>query len=327
MIFPAVVRRLLLGAAAAFAWSLFVLPAGAQDYPAKPIRFIVPYAPGGTGDLLARLFAERMQRVFATPVLVENRAGANGNIGTELVARAAPDGYTILFTPAEPLVINKTLYAPPKFDVDAMQPVAMIAVTPLVLIMHPKLAIETVPQLLAYARSNPDRLNYGSQGRGSTAHITAAMFAAVADVRLVHIPYQGGGPAMAALLAGQVDMMFVVLSSALPHLRSGKLRVLAVGSERRHPAVPDTPAVEEFCPGFSSANWFGMAAPAGTPMAAVNRLSAVAAEVLKEPEIASRLADLSLAPVGSTPAEMARYLKLDSERWARAIRANGIAAE
>ena len=299
----------------------------AQEYPSKPIRFVVPYSPGGTGDLLARLFAERMQRIFGSPVVVENRAGANGNIGTELVARASADGYTILFTPAEPLVINKTLYAPLKFDVEAMQPVSMIAVTPLVLIVNPKLPADTLQQFVSHAKANPDRLNYGSQGKGSTAHITAAMFGSMAGVRLVHVPYQGGGPAMAALLAGQVDMMFVVLSSALPHIRSGKVRVLGIGSERRHVTLPDTPAVAESLPGFASANWFGMAAPAGTPIAAVNKLAAAAADAIKESDVATRLAELSLTPVGSTPEEMARYLKQDSERWTRAIAGSGVVGE
>ena len=183
----------------------------AQDYPVKPVKFVVPYATGGTGDLLARIFAEKMQGRLGQPFIVENRAGANGNIGMELVSRAAGDGYTILFTPSEPLVINRTLYAPLSFDADGFVPISVLAATPLVLLMHPKVAVDNVAQLIAFAKANPERLNYSSQGKGSTAHLTAEMFGSMAGVKLVHIPYQGGGPALAALLAEAVMIAPVVM--------------------------------------------------------------------------------------------------------------------
>lgn len=295
----------------------------AQDYPVKPVKFVVPYAPGGTGDLLARIFAEKMQARLGQPFIVENRAGANGNIGMESVSRAPGDGYTVLFTPSEPLVINRTLYAPLSFDADGFVPISVLASTPLVLLVHPKVGADNVAQLIAFAKANPERLNYSSQGKGSTAHLTAELFGSMAGVKLVHIPYQGGGPALAALLAGQVDMMFVVLSSALPHIRTGKVKVLAVGSEQRNAALPEVPAMSSVLPGFASSNWFGMVAPAGTPQAIAARLSAVGVEILKQPDVAKRLFDLSLDTIGSAPADMGLTLKQDTERWARVIRITG----
>lgn len=302
------------------------LSAHAQDYPTKPVKFVVPYSPGGTGDLLARVFAEKLQGKLGQPFIVENRAGANGNIGMEAVSRAAPDGYTILFTPSEPLVINRSLYAPLSFDADGFVPISVLASTPLVLLVHPKVAADTTQQLIAYARANPDRLNYSSQGKGSTAHLTAELFGSMAGVKIVHIPYQGGGPALAALLAGQVEMMFVVLSSALPHIRSGKIRVLGVGSEQRNASLPDTPAMSAALPGFVSSNWFGMVAPGGTPPAIANRLASASAEVLKQPDVAKRLSDLSLVAIGSTPADMALTIRQDSERWGQVIKLTGASA-
>ena len=298
----------------------------AQDYPVKPVKFVVPYAPGGTGDLLARIFAEKMQARLGQPFIVENRAGANGNIGMESVSRAPGDGYTVLFTPSEPLVINRTLYAPLSFDADGFVPISVLASTPLVLLVHPKVGVDNVAQLIAFAKANPERLNYSSQGKGSTAHLTAELFGSMAGVKLVHIPYQGGGPALAALLAGQVDMMFVVLSSALPHIRTGKVKVLAVGSEQRNAALPEVPAMSSILPGFASSNWFGMVAPAGTPQAIAARLSAVGLEILKQPDVAKRLFDLSLDTIGSSPADMGLSLKQDTERWARVIRITGAAS-
>jgi tripartite-type tricarboxylate transporter receptor subunit TctC len=301
-------------------------PAFAQDYPVKPVKFVVPYAPGGTGDLLARIFAEKMQARLGQPFIVENRAGANGNIGMESVSRAPGDGYTVLFTPSEPLVINRTLYAPLSFDADGFVPISVLASTPLVLLVHPKVGVDNVAQLIAFAKANPERLNYSSQGKGSTAHLTAELFGSMAGVKLVHIPYQGGGPALAALLAGQVDMMFVVLSSALPHIRTGKVKVLAVGSEQRNAALPEVPAMSSILPGFASSNWFGMVAPAGTPQAIAARLSAVGLEILKQPDVAKRLFDLSLDTIGSAPVDMGLSLKQDTERWARVIRITGAAS-
>ena len=244
----------------------------------------------------------------------------------ESVSRAPGDGYTVLFTPSEPLVINRTLYAPLSFDADGFVPISVLASTPLVLLVHPKVGVDNVAQLIAFAKANPERLNYSSQGKGSTAHLTAELFGSMAGVKLVHIPYQGGGPALAALLAGQVDMMFVVLSSALPHIRTGKVKVLAVGSEQRNAALPEVPAMSSILPGFASSNWFGMVAPAGTPQAIAARLSAVGLEILKQPDVAKRLFDLSLDTIGSSPADMGLSLKQDTERWARVIRITGAAS-
>lgn len=307
---------LVLLAAAALA---FALPVQAQDYPGKLVRVVVPYPPGSLTDTLARLVAEKLQGKWGQPVIVENRAGAAGNLGAEVVSKAAPDGYTLLFSPPAPFVTNKLLYAKLAYDPDAFVPASVIAIAPVVLMVHPKVAAESVQQLIAYAKANPDRLNYASSGIGGTPHLTAELFKSMGGIRIVHVPYQGTAPALTALLGGQVDMLFDAVGAGLPSIRAGKLRVLAVGSEKRTPLLPDVSAMSEVLPGFASKVWVAMAAPPKTPAAIANRLSAAIAEAVKQPEVVKRMLDLSFEAIGGTPAEMALLLRQETERWGNVI--------
>lgn len=303
------------------------MPACAQDYPLKTINIVVPAAAGGGLDRVARLLADKFRAKWGQPVVVENRAGAAGIIGSEYVAKAAPDGYTILFAATGQLVINKSLYAKLNFDPDLFVPVSLVTAAPNVLVVHPKVAAETVQQLIAYARANPDKLSYASQGTGTTQHLSPELLKAITGINMVHVPYKGGAPALTDLLGGQVDMMFTEISSLLPHLRAGKLRALGVGSEKRNAALPNVPAMSEIVPGFVSMTWQGMVAPAGTQALIANRLSAATAEALKQPDLAKLIAEASLDSIGSTPEELAQFMRQERERWGRVIRAIGAKAE
>lgn len=311
----------LLAAALAFP---FVLQA--QDYPSKPIKIIVPNPAGGGNDFVGRVLGDRLREKWGQPVLVENRAGASGVIGAEAAAKSAPDGYTVLVTAPASLVINKHLYAKLPYDPDAFVPVSIVAGSPGVLLAHPGIGVSTVQQLVAYAKANPGRLSYASQGNGTISHLAGELFDLMGSVKSVHVPYKGTAPAMADLLGGQVNIMFGELSTSLKHIGTGKLRALAVGSEKRNRALPDVPTLSEALPGFAFSFWMGMVAPAGTPAAIVNKLAAAAAEV-NQPEVAKKLLDVSLEPIGSTPAEMASFLKRESERWGKVIRITGMKAQ
>jgi tripartite-type tricarboxylate transporter receptor subunit TctC len=305
----------------------WALNAHAQDYPHKPIKIIVPVPPGGGADRIARLVADGLQKKLGQPVIVENRSGAAGNIGADGVAKAAPDGYTLLASPPGPLVVNKSLYPKLSYDSDAFVPVSLMATTPFVLVVPPKLAAENLQQLIAFAKANPDRLNYASGGPGTTSHLAAELFKSMAGVKIVHVPYKGTGPALTDLLGGQVEMLFLEFGTALQYVRTGKLRALAVGGAKRNPLLPDVPAVAEQLPGFVAVTWHGMVAPPKTPPAIANLLSHAVAETLQQPEVAKRLLDLSIDAVGSTPAEMTQFVRQEDKRWGNVIRVTGTAME
>jgi len=319
-------RKTLIGTVLTAAALAFVLPAHAQDYPAKPIKLIVPNPPGGGNDFTARVVADKLREKWGQPAVVENRAGASGSIGADAVAKAAPDGYTLLVTAPASLVINKSLYAKLSYDPDAFVPVSVILAGPGVLLVHPSVPATNVQQLIAFAKANPGKLTYASQGNGTIAHLAGAMFESMSGIKGVHVPYKGSAPAMSDLLGGQVNMLFGELSPALAHIRSGKLHVLAVGSEKRNPLLPGVPSMSEVLPGFAFSYWIGMVAPAGTPAAIANKLSAAIAE-LKQPDAAKKLLEMSLEPVGSTPAEMSAFMKRESERWGNVIRVTGTKGE
>jgi tripartite-type tricarboxylate transporter receptor subunit TctC len=304
----------------------FVLAAHAQDFPGNTIRIVVSSPPGGGTDILGRLIAEKFRERWNQPVVVENRGGAAGNIGADAVFKSAPDGYTLLIAAQAPLVINKSLYAKLTYDPDAFVPISMVASTPAVLLVHPSVAANSVQELITLAKANPGKLNYATQGIGNSAHLTAELFNSMAGVNTVHVPYKGTAPALLALLAGEVQMLFGELATAGPHLNSGKLRVLAVASERRSPLLPHTPAVSETLPGFVSVTWWGMVAPPGTPAAVAGKLSEGVAYTLKQPDVAKRLADMSIEPGGSTPAELLAFMKQERELWGRVIRLTGATA-
>jgi len=312
---------------------LLAAPGWAQDpapgYPNRAIRIIVPFPAGGAADALPRIVAERLAVKWGQPVIVENRAGASGSIGAEAVWRADPDGYTLLATPPAPLVINPSLYAKLAYDPAQLVPVSVMAVIPSVLLVNAaKVPAGTLQEFVSLVRANPDKFNYASQGTTTVSFLTTEMFkTAAGGLKITHIPYKGTAPGLAALLAGEVEIMFDNLGVTVQHVRSGRLRALAVGSGRRAPSLPDVPAMEEFYPGFVSIAWFSVSAPPKTPAALAEKLSQAIAETLGQPEVAKRLADLSAEPIASTPAAMAALMKEDAERWRAVIRAAGVKPE
>jgi tripartite-type tricarboxylate transporter receptor subunit TctC len=308
---------------------LAVSPALAQEWPARTVRIIVPFPAGGSADLMPRIVAEKLSERWGQPVIVENRPGAAGNIGADAVFRAEPDGHTLLSAPPPPLVINKLLYKNLPYDAEKFVPVSVIGAIPNVLLVHPKTRVSTVQEFIALAKANPGKLNYASQGNGSTSHLTAELFKSMAggaegSLRITHVPYKGTAPALADLLGGQVEMMCDNLGVSLPHVRSGKLKALAVASSKRFPGLPDVPALDESLPGFEAVAWFGIVAPPGTPPAIAQKVSAAVAEALKLPDVQKRMSDLSAEPMGLTPAQTADYMKRETERWAAVIRTAGV---
>jgi len=299
--------------------------AQAQDYPSKTVRIVVPFPAGGSADLLPRVVAEKVAEKWGQPVIVENRPGAAGNIGADVVFRAEPDGYTLLSAPPPPLVINKLLYPKLTYDPAQFVPITVIAAIPNVLLVHPRTKVDTVQELIALAKANPGRLNYASQGNGSTSHLTAELFKAMAGgLSITHVPYKGTAPALADLIAGQVEMMCDNLGVSLPHVRSGRLKALAVASRTRVAALPEVPALAETLPGFEAVAWFGIVAPPRTPAAIAARVQAAVAEALRHPDVQKRLGELSAEPLGLTPAETAAYMRQETERWGGVIRAANV---
>jgi tripartite-type tricarboxylate transporter receptor subunit TctC len=295
-----------------------------QDYPDRPIKLVVPYAAGATTDLMARLVAEKLRDKLGQPVIVENRGGAGGNIGAEFVAHSAPDGYTLLLSAAGPLVLNKSLYPKLGYDSDAFVPISVVASSNSALVVNPQLGIASVPQLIAYAKAHPGKLNYASSGTGSTPQLAAEQFNAMAGVKITHVPYRGSGPALVDVLAGHIDMTFVELSLALPQIHAGRVRLLAIGSDKRKASMPDIPTIAETLPGYLSVTWFGMVAPPKTPPAIAARLSAAVAAAMKEPDVVKRLSEMNLDGVGDTQAQMAQFMQQEGERWGKVIRATGM---
>lgn len=293
--------------------------AHAQEYPNKPVTVVMPFPAGSITDLVARMVSEKLRQKFGQPFIVENKAGAAGNIGADYVARAKPDGYTLLFTPPPPLVTNKSLYSKLSYDPDLFEPVSTVVSWPNVLVVNPKVGIATLQELLARAKENPNRLNYASNGNGTTPHLTAELFKSMAKVEIVHVPYKGAAPALADLLSGQVDMAFLDISSVLPHIQSGKLNAIAVTSKTRSQALPDVPALAETLPGFVSIAWNGIVAPAGTPPAIVAQLSKAVAEIVAQPEVAEKFREFRVDPIGNTPAQMAAFLQEERARWGAVI--------
>jgi tripartite-type tricarboxylate transporter receptor subunit TctC len=302
-------------------------PAQADTYPEKPVRLVVPLAPGGTTDILARLIGQRLTEELGRPVIVDNRPGAGGNIGNETVARAAADGYTLLMA-NPPLVINpslaKTGYAP----LSDYTPLSLVASIPVVLAVHPAVPARTVKELIALAKNNPGKYNYASSGNGGGPHLSAALFANMAGVNIVHVPYKGSGPAMSDLLGGQVHMQFSGLPPLLPYIKSGRLRALGVAGTKRSAALPDVPTIAEAgVPGYASASWQGLAAPAKLPGAITRRLHDEIRKFINAPEIRSRLAELGAEPVGSSPGEFSMFIRDEFHKWARVIREIGLRAD
>jgi len=283
------------------------------------VHIIVPFPPGGTADLLSRLTAEKLGAAFAQQFIVENRAGAGGNLAAEYVARAEPDGHTLLATPPHILTINPLLYKL-AFDPSRFVPVSIIAKYPNVLLAGPKLRATTLQELVAAARERPGAIAIASQGNGTLSHLAAELFKSMAKIDLLHVPYKGTAPAMTDLLGGQVDVMFDNLITAMPHVKSGKLRLLGVGGERRIAAFPGVPAIGELLPGFRCETWMALVAPPGTSMAPAEKLSAQVHRAVAEPDFTKFLADMQADAVGDRPSEMAEVVRQETARWSRVIR-------
>lgn len=299
-----------------------------QDWPAKTVRIIVPFPAGGSADLLPRVVGEKLSQQWGQPVIVDNRPGAAGNIGAAAVFQAEPDGYTLLSAPPPPLVINRLLYPKLAYDSTQFVPMTVIAAIPNVLLVHPKVGVNSVAELIALAKKNPGKLNYASQGSGATSHLTTELFKSMAGgLQITHVPYKGTAPALADLLAGQVDMMVDNLGVSLPHVKSGRLKALAVASKKRFSGLPDVPALSESLPGFESVAWFGIVGPPRTPPAIAEKVAAGVAQALKNPEVLKRLNDLSADPMGLSPAQTAAFMKQETERWGSVIRTAGVKLE
>jgi len=301
------------------------MPVHAQDWPVRGVRIIVPFPAGGSADLLPRIVGEKLSEKWGQAVVIENRPGAAGNIGADAVFKAEPDGYVLLSAPPPPLVINRLLYPKLSYDSTQFVPMTVIAAIPNVLLVHPKVGVGTVAEFIALIKNNPGKLNYASQGNGTTSHLTAELFKSMAGgLQVTHVPYKGTAPALADLLAGQVDMMCDNLGVSLPHVRSGRLKALAVASSKRVSTLPEVPTLAETLPGFEAVAWFGIVGPPKTPAAIAEKVAFAVREVLNFPEVQRRLAELSAEPMGLSPAETAAFMKQETERWGAVIRSAGV---
>ncbi len=320
----------------AFAKSLFMvamaicLDASAQaPFPNKPIKIIVGFAPGGNTDVVARVTAARMQDILGQAVVVENKPGAGGVVATEFIAKAPPDGYTLLMSSLGPHTVSPSLLKSVGFDpVNDLAPVSNVAVNALLLMVNPNVPVKSVPELIAYAKANPGKLNFGSSGIGATTHLSGEVFGSMTGARLVHVAFKGGPPAIAALLAGDLQMMFANLSDALPQVKSGKLRGLAVTTSRRVAQVPELPTVAESgLPGFNVAPWNGLVAPGKTPPEVIAKLSETVQRIAREQAFRDKMFEIGSEPLGDTPEQFRATINNDIQRWGRIVKEAGIKAE
>ena len=312
---------------AVLAASLAATAAQAQTWPSKPVRYVVPFPPAGATDILARIMAEKLSGPFGQSVVVENRPGAAGNVGTEFVAKSPPDGYTILqLTVAQS--ISATLYEKLNYALEKdLIPVAMIALVPNVMIVNPSVPAKSVAEFIALARSKPGRINFASSGSGTSIHMSAEMFKMLTGVNIVHIPYKGSGPALADLMGGQVDVMFDNLTSSIGLIRSGKLRALAVTTSTRYQELPDVPTVQETVPGYEATAWFGIVAPAGTPREVVMRINGEVNRALAHADVKEKLAQQGALARSWTPEEFGSFIHNEVVKWAKVVKASGAKVE
>lgn len=306
-------------------------PARAQDaagYPSRPVTIVAPFPPGGSTDTMARLLAQELTKSLGQQFLVENKAGANGNIGSAGVARAEADGYTLLLSGVGSNAINYTLYPKLGYDPKDLTHITLLATGPNVLVANPEFEAKSFKEFIELAKAKPNAFNYASSGIGSSGHLAMEMLKQQAGIDLTHVPYKGGAPAMTDVMGGQVPVMFINQDAALPHVKAGKMNVLAVASTERNPAYPDTPTIAESgFPGFSAVSWFGLSAPAKTPKPILDRLHAEAVKALQSPEFTERLGKNGFVMAGSTPEEFTAFVQAETEKWGEVIRKGGIKAE
>jgi len=319
-------KFLLLGAGAA-ALPVVSQIARAETYPARPVRIVVGFAPGGPADISARLIAQWLSERLGQPFVIENRPGAAGNIGTEAVVKSPPDGYTLLLA-STPNTINATLYDKLNFNfIRDIVPVANISRAPLVMVLNPSVPTKTVPEFIAYAKANPGKINMASAGNGSTAHVAGELFKMMAGVNMVHAPYRGAGPALTDLLGGQMQVYFSPMMASIEYIRAGKLRALAVASATRSEPLPDIPTVGEFLQGYEASTWNGVGAPKSTPVEIISKLNDEINAALANPKMKAQLADLGGVPMPMTPADFGRLIADETEKWAKVVKFAGIKAD
>jgi tripartite-type tricarboxylate transporter receptor subunit TctC len=322
-------RRRLLGGVALAAAVATPLGAFAQAYPAKPITIVVPFAAGGTTDILARVIGQALTKELGQTVIVDNRAGAGGNIGAQFAAKSPADGYTLFMGTVGTHAINQSLYKKLPFDpIKDFAPLTRVAMVPNLLVANPAKPYKNVKELIAYAKANPGKVNFGSSGSGSSIHLSGELFKALAKVDMVHVPYKGSAPAVTDLLGGQIDVMFDNMPSAIQHVRNGRLRPLAVTTARRSPELPDVPTVAEAgVPGYEATSWFGMFAPAATPAPVVARLNAALAKVLADPEVKKKLAEQGAEPYSEKPEQFAEFIRQETAKWSKVVKDSGASVD
>ncbi|WP_159917715.1 tripartite tricarboxylate transporter substrate binding protein [Pantoea sp. 18069] len=321
-------RWLAASGALALGMGLGATPALAQDFPSKPIRLVVPFTPGGVTDTGARVVAERLGARLGQQVVIDNRPGASGNIGTQAVASAAPDGHTLVLGFDGTLVINPHVFAKVPFDtVKDFVPVSKIGDTALVIVTHPSVPAKTLPELIVYSKRLPGGLSYGSSGTGGTPHIAAEMLKVRTGADFLHVPYKGGGQALADVVGGQLPMLYTAVAGALPFIERGQVRAIAISSAQRLPSLPDVPTVAETVPGFEVSSWIGILAPASTPKPIAERIQRELHAVVNEPGVKERLTKLGITSVGNTPAEFGQQIQADLKKYADVVKAAGIKIE
>ena len=319
-------RRAFVFATAAVAVSLAPLVTQAQPaFPTKPITIIVPFSAGGTTDILARVVGLYMGTDLGQPVVVDNRAGAGGNIGGQAAARATADGYTLFMGTVGTHAINQSLYKKMPFDpIKDFAPLSRVAMVPNLLVANPSQPYKNVKEMIAYAKANPGKINFGSSGNGSSIHLSGEHFKQMAGVDMQHVPYRGSAPAVSDLLGGQISVMFDNMPSAIPHVKGGKLRALAVTTAKRSPALPDVPTIAEAgVPGYEATSWFGLLAPAGTPAPIVAKLNASILKALADPEVKKKLAEQGAEPFGEKPEQFAAFIQAETAKWGKVVKDSG----
>ncbi|HSN40005.1 MAG TPA: tripartite tricarboxylate transporter substrate binding protein [Burkholderiales bacterium] len=300
----------------------------AQAFPAKPVRIIVAFPAGGGTDIVARTISPRLGEYLGQQVVIDNRAGAGGLVGTEIAAKASPDGYTIFMGTLGNLSVNPLLYKKLPFDIHRdFAPLTQVVSVSFMLVVHPSFPVKTVRDLINIAKSKPGQINYASSGNGGAPHLSAELFNSLAKVKMIHVPYKGSGPSFTAVLGGEIPLTFDSMVQGLPYVKSGRLRAVAVLGPKRSPLLPEVPAVAETLPGYEVVNWFGMVVPAATPRDIVNRLHAEAVKTLRLPEIRERLMESGAEPVGSSPEEFGTFMKAETAKWAKVIKEANIHAD
>ena len=319
-------KQLWIRAAAAALVALAPALAAAQAFPSKPVKIIVPFAAGGTTDVVARLLGQKLTEAWGQTVIVENKAGAGGNIGADSVAKSPADGYTILMTSGSIVTANQYIYKNLTYDpAKDLVPITNVAAGPLLIAVHPSVPAKDIKEFIAYAKANPKKINFGSAGVGTQTHLAGESFAHAAGVDLVHVPYKGESAALTDLIGGQIQMVAPNLGGAIQHIKEGKIRALAVTSKDRASQVADVPALSELIPGYEGAGWFGLVAPAGTPREVIDRIHRDSAKILQSDEFKARLAQIGMYPVANTPAEFGAAIREESNRWAKVIKDRGLA--